>query len=705
MDTTNNDSPAKNTRFMKKTNKHVAYGEWNTENQGSTVKNETESRSRSKHKNTDRKGQRVLSYSPKKSTPNKCSESKEVCPKGDNGGLLKQWLKPTDRSSSLSRLYVIKTNQLCESTADNHKTLNCKLFADCSTGGKGNYHPLSTTKECKTNMPNQTNTDNTTNNVDSTDHNSHIGDKSTPNTGTPMNNGDGLLKPSQLQSQTAQCLDDSTDQEVTLNAHKMSSRKEITLNDVFEKLNAMGNQMEQMQASMTSIENNNTMLQTRINTLEENVGQQKTAITDIEKNYATKKELEELDIQAKFETQQVKIQLLTENAQYQDILIKELQASIKQLREYNSKGIMTVNGIKQKKGENCVNLVKKFMSNVLQVKETIYIKEAHRIGGKDSTAIQFTLDKEHQKGLIYAHVANIKGKKNSDGDFYSIREFLIGAELEKNTKAREAIAENRDLSGLQKLDLKITKGKLHQNGAEYVSEIALPEQKVILTWPEDKLKEYHTLYRQQIKTGIQIQSESSYFQGYVADIETLDEISNLYIAMRCMHMDARHIVMAYRLPGRDFIKYQDGEDDGEWGASRYILNALKYANIMHRVVFVTRRYDGAHIGKKRFEAYLLAARSALANHPENRRVNVINTPWSEEYCKFSDTSFQQGKLVQNKPTRGKGAWRRGQWGRRRTGRGALPNYQQRTRDWADEMDPNAFDDDGFPRIDAIGDTQ
>ena len=130
------------------------------------------------------------------------------------------------------------------------------------------------------------------------------------------------------------------------------------------------------------------------------------------------------------------------------------------------------------------------------------------------------------------------------------------------------------------------------------------------------------------------------------------------------------------------------------------------SSMTYRVIFVTRRYDGVHIGKKRFEAYLLAARSAVANYSHLPNKNVTHNPWSEEYCKFSDTTFTNGKLTSNY-TRGRGRgrgnnrWRRGQWTHRRTGRGALPGYYREDRksrqdEWGANLDPSNFDEDGFP---------
>ena len=93
--------------------------------------------------------------------------------------------------------------------------------------------------------------------------------------------------------------------------------------------------------------------------------------------------------------------------------------------------------------------------------------------------------------------------------------------------------------------------------------------------------------------------------------------------------------MAFHLPGLHYLDNEDGCDDGEYGAMRYLLHALKSVDITHRVILVTRHYDGVHIGVERFSSYLLAGRSTILQSPENTTLeNKIQRPWSAEYCTF-----------------------------------------------------------------------
>ena len=80
---------------------------------------------------------------------------------------------------------------------------------------------------------------------------------------------------------------------------------------------------------------------------------------------------------------------------------------------------------------------------------------------------------------------------------------------------------------------------------------------------------------------------------------------------------ARHILYGFNLPGREFHKLQDYKDDDEHGGGRIILGMLQNAEVVNRVIYVARIYDGTHIGQERFEAIKEAARSVVTQNSYN----------------------------------------------------------------------------------------
>ena len=189
---------------------------------------------------------------------------------------------------------------------------------------------------------------------------------------------------------------------------------------------------------------------------------------------------------------------------------------------------------------------------------------------------------------------------------------------EKQVRGREAVVEDYHLPPLKKIGAKMEKGKLCIDGKEFISEIKCPKTEDLMNLPRAKVDALKKMYDECIKEGALILLEDSKFQGYTAEISTIDEVNQLYMAMKYVHRSARHVTCSFRLPGKNFLKFQDCCDDGEWGAARHVLNAMKSCDIEFRVIFVTRRYTGKHVGVARFEAYLRAARSAVAHFPPHR---------------------------------------------------------------------------------------
>ena len=406
---------------------------------------------------------------------------------------------------------------------------------------------------------------------------------------------------------------------------------------------------------------------------------------------------------------------------------------------------MLVSGTIRKEGEDCKELVSKFLTKVMGIQQTVQITKAFRVGGPRSTMILFYLARSTLKGLLFKYIGKLTGKVNVNGEYFNLRENLTGAEKEKYRRAREAIFENRSLQFEDRMQLKIKHGQLQVDGHPHTPAIDSLKAETILDWDFTKWQLAKQNYEQRTTTGEAIQIEGSSFQGYSAEFEMLKELKLIYDSVKAMNMDAKHVVCAFHLPGRNFVHLQDGCDDGEHGAARILLNAMKLVNMFHRVIIVVRRYDGVHIGVWHFEGYLLAARSVVLMNPVLAKKDIVHKVWSEEYCHFQSPQIdEQGEKTDGAPTvhysdrgrasnfrcrgyRGHGRsflqqyWERGGrgqgqgWGARGHGaRGGLPHiadlekltHQERVeaigeeaaKSWVSivETDITQFDKDGFP---------
>ena len=86
--------------------------------------------------------------------------------------------------------------------------------------------------------------------------------------------------------------------------------------------------------------------------------------------------------------------------------------------------------------------------------------------------------------------------------------------------------------------------------------------------------------------GQVIEVEGQTFIGYTMTPKTMEEVNLAYVKIKGLHTEARHIVSACRLPGRNFHINQDYFDDDEHNGGSYLLRLLVSCEIQNRAIFV-----------------------------------------------------------------------------------------------------------------------
>ena len=158
------------------------------------------------------------------------------------------------------------------------------------------------------------------------------------------------------------------------------------------------------------------------------------------------------------------------------------------------------------------------------------------------------------------------------------------------------------------------KRKLHIGNYPYSKQIGAPAVKDILKVTPEQRKKWSKV---KVVPGNVIVRGKCSFQGYSLITGKLETIREAYCKLQEIHSDARHIVCAYRIPGRNFAALQDCVDDDEHSAGDTLLSLLCDAQIFNRAVFVVRYYGGEHLGPGRFQAFTEAVQSAITHDPYN----------------------------------------------------------------------------------------
>ena len=113
------------------------------------------------------------------------------------------------------------------------------------------------------------------------------------------------------------------------------------------------------------------------------------------------------------------------------------------------------------------------------------------------------------------------------------------------------------------------------------------------------------------KRGATQTKSLSTFTGYVGDVSTIGEVNRLYVKLKLIQPEARHIVCAYWIKHPERCYSADFHDDGEPAAGRLLLDELTSNNLQGKAIFVARKFIGVKMGVDRLICYTNAARLAL----------------------------------------------------------------------------------------------
>ena len=121
---------------------------------------------------------------------------------------------------------------------------------------------------------------------------------------------------------------------------------------------------------------------------------------------------------------ETKSSYIVQQLQHQDRLILELRDRMQSLENKDQKACMTISGLPRRKNEDCVQLITKFLSQVMEIKNPPKVIKAFRTGGADTSPVKFFLTTGAQKGVIYGHLKNLKGKTKAGGGFFTVRDVM-----------------------------------------------------------------------------------------------------------------------------------------------------------------------------------------------------------------------------------------------------------------------------------------
>ena len=233
---------------------------------------------------------------------------------------------------------------------------------------------------------------------------------------------------------------------------------------------------------------------------------------------------------------------------------------------------------------------------------------------EDGQMIMMKLKNVSDKFKILSKTTLLKGQKNSKKRPYFVREDVIDIQAEERRYYNDLLKENNARHEDDRIELKMNKGRIIANNTTVKPKVLAPTMTDILRMTT---YERETVKATKLIKGSNHVEKNSEFYSFVMKASNTKQVLQGYQKMRIKHADATHIVCVYRFSKAKSPFGQGYCDDGEVGAGRAILKAIKNAEKENIAIFVIRHYGKVHLGKRRFEIYQAMAESAIRAHTKS----------------------------------------------------------------------------------------
>ena len=260
----------------------------------------------------------------------------------------------------------------------------------------------------------------------------------------------------------------------------------------------------------------------------------------------------------------------------------------------------------------------------------VNIEDFYKIGNASPKLTIITFQTMQEKRDVLRFKSHLKGCENKDGKQMYINDYIPAATLERRKRERQIIQDCQE-SGI---NTQFYKGRLAIQGELLKPKIIPPSPKQLINIPPDELS---NILKIPTTGPTTIAMDMSIFHAYTAEVSSFQEIRDLYVKVKLMQPDARHIVCAYRIPGNEKHYCEDFCDDDEPGGGQTLLSLLQAQRYQSRVVFVARKFGGIKMGAERFRCYSDAAKKAIEEAPKesvkvdpHQPVNSENKPGDDK---------------------------------------------------------------------------
>ena len=264
------------------------------------------------------------------------------------------------------------------------------------------------------------------------------------------------------------------------------------------------------------------------------------------------------------------------------------------------------------KKENCVLSVSTFLKEKLAVEvanEEILVAHHSKMTGKKKYRNMIVRCTIPLKEKIFKNLQKPKDVKNDEGESYSVNKQLPDVMIEQNRQIQETICLQREkdehLPGPDKAKITVRDKEVYINGEISRATHLLPVEPLDLFPNSTEKAKWNNL--KMSMSDVKTEGGSS-FIGMAVKVNQFIDVKRSYRKARALYPASNHIVAAYYLKNG----YEGYQDDNEHSARHKLLKELKDMPRPKGIaVFVSRTYDGAHIGPIRHTLIADAMKQAV----------------------------------------------------------------------------------------------
>lgn len=366
-----------------------------------------------------------------------------------------------------------------------------------------------------------------------------------------------------------------------------------TISQLSESTNRLNNTVTSLQLQLANMQAEQNKVSTKVSEIE-------VAHNAMDKQVgAIHKKLDEYD---------EKLESMTRIMIKQEQMFNELYAKHNDSQARAMNRNILIHSLVEKKNENCVWLVKEFFKKEMKIQEDIRIKVAHQIGRGSDRPVVVKLKFPNDKGIIFKHIPELHRKKNSKGKSFFVSEQLPEEYAERKRQHNYIKKLNSKLPEEQRVDMSFKKGQLMVRNEPFIPDIEPPSVRQLL---QPTTPEVEKMCEMALVEGDEEEQDNSQFVGYAVRAKSVEQVNAAYTRVRKHHLEATHVMCAYKIPNTDSSKMEGMVDDREFGAGRHLLSLIKDQAEDNLAIFAVRYYGGKHLGPNRFNYIKQVALSAI----------------------------------------------------------------------------------------------